>query len=69
MLNSIFVQFQKADGPIIRGYFFHMLMGFIIHGYITNINLKEYQNVLLIDTFLQKLSPVFQLLLIKCYIF
>lgn len=46
-----------------------MLMGFIIRGYITNINLEEYQNVLLIDTFLQNLSPVFQLLLIKCYIF
>lgn len=46
-----------------------MLMGFIIRGYITNINLEEYQNVLFIDSFLQNLSPVFQLLLIKCYIF
>lgn len=44
-----------------------MLMDFIVPRYITKIDLDEYQNILLIDTFLWNLFSVVQLLLTKCY--
>lgn len=43
-----------------------MLMDFIVPRYITKIDLDEYQNILLIDTFLWNLFSVIQLLLTKC---